>query len=326
MSATRTRWAAIGAAVAVAVGFGSVQLVNAAIDDGERTVLVPTEPCRLVDTRPSSQVGTTSTLQEDAAVVIDVHGEQGECDIPDTASGVSLNVTAVDPSNQTNIRIYPTPDDDSVPLTANLNPFPGLPQEFNSVITDLNDEGQFSVYNRFGTVDVVIDLVGFYADHTHDDRYYTEDEIDAVFPLIVFETADADTTGLTTAAAILTAEVTAPSAGAIFAESVVTVTNGGAAAVVSCSISLDVAMDTESTQTQTMAANAVDDLSAMTVYLVDADETVEVSLVCESDQAVDLSNPQLMVTFNADLALATTEPTVPTTAPSSSTTSTIAAG
>ncbi len=320
MSASRSRWAALGAALAVAVGAGSVQLVNAAVDDGERTVLVPQEPCRLVDTRPSSQVGTTGTLQEDAAVVIDAHGAQGDCDIPDSATGISLNVTAVDPSAQTNIRIYPTPADDSVPLTANLNPFPGLPQEFNSVITDLNDSGQFSVYNRFGTVDIVIDVVGYYADHTHDDRYYTEDEIDAVFPLIVYETADADTIGLTTATSILTAEVTAPSAGAIFAESVVTVTNGGAAAVVSCSISLSDAMDAESTQTQSMAISAVDDLSAMTVYLVDAEETVDVSLVCESDQAVDLSNPQLMVTFNADLALATTESTTTT----STTTTTIA--
>ncbi len=316
MSATRTRWAAIGAAVAVAVGFGSVQLVNAAIDDGERTVLVPTEPCRLVDTRSTSQVGTASTLQEDAAIVIDVHGAQGECDTPDSASGVSLNVTAVDPSDQTNLRIYPTPDDGSVPLTANLNPFPGLPQEFNSVITDLNDEGQFSIYNRFGTVDVVIDLVGYYADHTHDDRYYTEDEINATFPLIVYETADADTTGLGAETAILTAEITAPSAGALFAESVVTVTGAGAATLVSCSISLDVTMDAESTQSQNTADGEIDDLSAMSVYLVDADETLDVSLVCESDGGVTLTNPQLMVTFNADLALETTETTVPeTTAP-----------
>ena len=232
MSVSRTRWAAVGAAVAVTLGAGGIGLANAQVNSGERAILVPIEPCRLVDTRAASQVGDQVTLTEDAAVVIDAHGMQGNCDLPTDATGLSMNVTAVDPSAQTNLRVYPTPDDDSVPLTASLNPYPGLPQEFNGVTTDLNDDGQFSVYNRFGTVDVVIDVVGYYADHNHDDRYYTEEEVDAALSgarsAVVYVSDEGDTTDVDTAVVIVTADMTAPAAGTVVAESVVTVTPGSA--------------------------------------------------------------------------------------------------
>ncbi len=39
-------------------------------------------------------------------------------------------------------------------------------------------DGGFSVYNLQGTVDLIIDVVGVYSDHHHDDRYYTRAEID----------------------------------------------------------------------------------------------------------------------------------------------------
>lgn len=314
MSASRTRWAALGAAVAVSIGAGGVGLVNASIDDGERTVFVPIEPCRLVDTRSDTQVGDTTTLQEDDAVVIDAHGEQGDCDLPEDASGVSLNVTAVDPSEQTNLRIYPTPDDDSVPLTASLNPFPGLPQEFNSVVTDLNDDGQFSVYNRFGTVDIVIDVAGYYADHTHDDRYYTEDEMQAVFPLVVYESSETPVTGVGAAAVILTADITASAAGIVVAQAVASVTPGAGVTEYACSLSPDSSMDTLSTQTSTVVSDT-DDISVMAAFEVAADEELTVNLVCESTGGTStITNPQMTATFTGDIgALPTVETTTTTT-------------
>jgi hypothetical protein len=45
------------------------------------------------------------------------------------------------------------------------------------VEVDVNALGQFDVYNGFGNVDVIVDVVGYYEDHNHDDRYYTEAEI-----------------------------------------------------------------------------------------------------------------------------------------------------
>ena len=68
---------------------------------------------------------------------------------------------------------------DDVPDTANLNPSPGTSPTPNAVNIPLSESaGQFRVYNRFGSVGVFIDVMGYYDDHTHDDRYYTEEEAD----------------------------------------------------------------------------------------------------------------------------------------------------
>ena len=48
----------------------------------------------------------------------------------------------------------------------------------NAVTTGLSADGKFDIANGIGTVDVVVDVVGYYTDHNHDDRYYTEAEID----------------------------------------------------------------------------------------------------------------------------------------------------
>ncbi len=212
-----------------------------------------------------------------------------------------MNVTAVDPTLQTNLRIYPTPDDDTVPLTASLNPFPGLPQEFNGVVTDLNDDGEFSVYNRFGTVDIVIDVIGYYADHTHDDRYYTEEEVDAAIAAastVVYESAVGDTAGVTTATTLLTGVLEAPADGLVVAEAVVTAAPDGGATAVTCSLSTDAAIDTDTAQS-TGAAGDTDELSVMRGIEVAEGDTLTVNLVCESTGATStFTNPQLALTFS----------------------------
>ncbi|MCB0968397.1 MAG: hypothetical protein KDB37_16315 [Ilumatobacter sp.] len=43
----------------------------------------------------------------------------------------------------------------------------------------LNGSGQFDILNKFGEVHVIVDVVGFLADHHHDDRYYTKSEVGA---------------------------------------------------------------------------------------------------------------------------------------------------
>ncbi len=172
----RTRWAAVGAAVAVSLGGGGIGLVHATIDSGERPVLVQIDPCRIADTRPGSQVGPRSTpIGADETHTIDAHGVNGDCTIPVAASGLSLNVTAVGATEPTNIRVFPAGG--AVPTAANLNPAPNTPPAPNAVTTGLNDLGQFSVFNRFGSVDVVIDVNGYYEDHNHDDRYVQLDQV-----------------------------------------------------------------------------------------------------------------------------------------------------
>ncbi len=177
MSLLRTRWAAFGAAVAITLGAGGVGLVAATVDSGSRTVFVPITPCRIMDTRPGFAVGPkTSPVGPQEVYSVDAHGAHGQCTLPSDAAGLVLNVTAVGATQPTFVAVW---GDGSRPNASSLNPQPGQPPTPNAVTTDLTDAGKFYLYNNAGSVNVFVDVVGYYADHTHDDRYYTKSQIDA---------------------------------------------------------------------------------------------------------------------------------------------------
>jgi len=195
MTMTRSRWAAIGAAVAVTLGAGGIGLVNATNPAGAVT-FVPITPCRLADTRPNPADaglgGRDTPLGAGETFTLDANANLGQCTaIPETATGVSMNATSVNPTAPTFITIWPA--DATRPLASSLNALPGEPPTPNGVTTELSPTGEFSVYNLAGTVDVVIDINGYYIDHEHDDRYYTEDQIDASMPAFGFIAADGTT-------------------------------------------------------------------------------------------------------------------------------------
>jgi len=172
----RTRWAAIGAAVAVSLGTGGIGLVHATIDSGIKPLLVDIDPCRLADTRPGTQVGPRSTpLGEDEQYDVAAHGINGNCDIPAEAVALSLNVTALNATAPTFVTVFPT--DAPQPVTSNLNLVPGQAPTPNAVTTGLDVAGMFSLYNAFGTTDIVVDVNGYYEDHNHDDRYVQQNEM-----------------------------------------------------------------------------------------------------------------------------------------------------
>lgn len=187
----RARWAAIGAAIAVSIGAGGIGIANATSPDGA-SAFDPITPCRLADTRPApDNVGTRSNpIAEEETQTFNgwaSAGGTGDCtgaDLPDGITGLELNVTAVNATENTNLRLWP--QGDSMPTASNLNPLVGQEATPNSVSVALGVSGQFNVYNRFGTVDIVIDVVGYYTDHDHDDRYptkdavYTKAEVDAL--------------------------------------------------------------------------------------------------------------------------------------------------
>ena len=179
MSMIRTRWAAVGAAVAVTLGAGGIGLVDAAKGSGERPVTVTIEPCRLRDTRPDRGIGgRTAPLGPTEAYTVQGTGPSGNCNIPGDATGLVLNVTAAHATDATNLRLYPTGT--ALPTTSNLNPRPGAPPTPNGVTVGLNGSGEFDIRNANGTVHVIIDATAYLVDHTHDDRYYTRDEIDTL--------------------------------------------------------------------------------------------------------------------------------------------------
>ena len=92
----RTRWAAIGAALAVALGAGGLGVIHAT-SPSDAAAYVPLVPCRLADTRSDSNVGPRATpLGADEAVVYDGWGDvPGDCNLPAGTRGLQLNVTAV---------------------------------------------------------------------------------------------------------------------------------------------------------------------------------------------------------------------------------------
>ena len=175
----RTRWAAVGAAVAISLGAGGIGITHATTSSGPRAIYTPINPCRLADLRPAPDtVGPrTAGLGPDKDYTLDGWGAVGNCTLPTGTSGLALNVTAVGATAPTFLRLWPA--NGTLPATSNLNPIPGQPPTPNAVNVGLSPAGKFNVSNRFGTVNVIIDVVGIYDDHNHDDRYYQKSEVDS---------------------------------------------------------------------------------------------------------------------------------------------------
>jgi hypothetical protein len=185
----RTRWAAVGAAVAVTLGAGGVSLTQAALTSGDKPVYVALDaPCRLVDTRPGSTIGPKNTpiaAGETNAYEIQVTGANGDCTgplaIPAGAVAVATNVTAIAPVATTTGRSFFTvyPADATLPTTSNLNFVNGQAPVPNKVDVGLSADGKIKIYNNEGTAHAAVDIFGYYIDHNHDDRYYTKAEVNA---------------------------------------------------------------------------------------------------------------------------------------------------
>lgn len=173
LSLVRTRWAAIGAAIAVTLGGGGLMIADAAADS-DPSLFRSIEPCRLADFRPETNVGDkVSPIGPGEVHTITATGPSGDCDLPTSATAIVANVTAVGATAPTNVRLYPAGAE--VPTTSNLNPVPGQPPTPNAVTVGLNSSGQFSIRNAFGSVDLIVDLVGYYELPSFDDRYADRD-------------------------------------------------------------------------------------------------------------------------------------------------------
>ncbi|NNE12435.1 MAG: hypothetical protein HKN41_09355, partial [Ilumatobacter sp.] len=167
-SMIRTRWAAIGAAIAVTLGGVGIGLVSATAPPSA-TAFVPITACRVMDTRPAPDtVGPRSApLGAGDTHTVTVHGDNGNCTgIPASATAVQLNVTAVDASTLTFLTLWAAGDDQ--PDASSLNPSPGQPPTPNAVTTALNSSGQFNIFNKFGSVNVLADINGYYVVDTDD--------------------------------------------------------------------------------------------------------------------------------------------------------------
>jgi hypothetical protein len=190
-SVSRARWAAVGAAVAVSLGLGSVAITHATVSTGSKAIFVPMAPCRLFDLRPApDQVGPRAApLVANETYTQTVWGVNGLCNVPSDATAVAMNVTAVGGTAGSFLTIWPS-DVSPKPLASNLNWAPGSPATPNKVDVKLSADGKINLFNLQGSVSVLADVVGYYADHNHDDRYYTKTQIDTTLSSEITMTND----------------------------------------------------------------------------------------------------------------------------------------
>jgi hypothetical protein len=71
---------------------------------------------------------------------------------------VVLNVTVTSPSSPSYLMVFP---DGSPPLSSDLNFGRGQTVP-NMVVVKVASDGSIKLYNAYGSVDVIVDLVGWY--------------------------------------------------------------------------------------------------------------------------------------------------------------------
>lgn len=185
LARVRTRWSAIGAAVAITLGAGGIGIAQAGIESGDKPVTVTTESKRIVDTRDN--LGLAGAFAKDTPRDVQVTGSVDvatptgsvkETVVPTGATGVLVNVTVVTPTDGGFLTLRPA-GATGKPTTSTVN-FTTGSIEPNAATVDLSADGKIQVWVFLNTAsakaDVIIDVVGYTTDHNHDDRYYTEDE------------------------------------------------------------------------------------------------------------------------------------------------------
>lgn len=158
-SGWRSRWAAIGAAVAVSIGGGAVlQHAIAAPGDVVQNSFVPVSPVRILDTRPAPENvgGVVGPLVAGQTHTFQVTGVAG---VPATASAVVMNMTVTGTTGSSFLTVFPAGA--TRPTASNLNWVAGTTIP-NLVTVKIGAAGQVSVYNLTGNVHVIADVAGYY--------------------------------------------------------------------------------------------------------------------------------------------------------------------
>jgi hypothetical protein len=127
--------------------------------------LVPTTPARIMDTRLASCIGPRCLpIGPGQEVSLPVRGfNAGGQVIPVDATAVVLNVTGVLPISPTHLTIFP--DGVAAPNVASLNLAAGAVRG-NLVVATIGANGALRVRNAGGLVNVVADVMGYFAPGT----------------------------------------------------------------------------------------------------------------------------------------------------------------
>jgi hypothetical protein len=171
----RSRWAAVGAAVAVTLGAGG--LITAQATGSEPSVFVAIDPVRVLDTRTGA--GLTGTFLSDTPRPLRVTGTipivnpdstiGSGTPVPTGATAIVANVTAVRPSTAGYISVRPATATGE-PTTSNVNftqPDTVTPNSVTvAVPTTGPNAGKIQLWfhgtGPTATTNVAVDIVGYY--------------------------------------------------------------------------------------------------------------------------------------------------------------------
>ena len=148
----RSRWAAIGAAVAVTLGGGGVWIASAVGGESAPQEFISMTPVRVLDTREA--VFKQPALGSTQDVTLSLAGY-----VPNNAVAVALNLTVVDGTGASYLTLYPTGI--TKPFVSSINWSDG-DAVANSVVVKLGTNQSINIYNNNKTVNVVLDLNGYY--------------------------------------------------------------------------------------------------------------------------------------------------------------------
>ncbi len=114
-------------------------------------------PTRILDTRLSGgRLGSGSSIH------LQVTG--GASGVPAASEAVALNLTAVCSTSESYLAVLPQDDPQlSDPMFSNVN-FPACTNTPNRAFARLSPTGGITIFNSVGTVDVVVDLTGWFTD------------------------------------------------------------------------------------------------------------------------------------------------------------------
>ncbi len=155
------RSSALAAVALTALALAAVPTISTAAsgtaaDDAIGTYYPISKNQRIMDTR-SGLGAPKAALGQGKEIVLQVTGRSG---VPAGVSAVALNLTGVGPTSSTFVTAYPSgatrPNVSSLNLIAGRN-------RANLITVPVGSDGQIRLYNNSGSVNLVADVMGFYA-------------------------------------------------------------------------------------------------------------------------------------------------------------------
>jgi hypothetical protein len=131
-------------------------------------------PVRICDTRAPSSFSPSNQCSNEHLASGTGHelnlkvtnGQSGSSTVSDgvpaTATAVVVNLTGIAPSAATFLTVFPGP---TLPNSSDLNPAAGETRA-NLVVATVNANGTISVFNNAGSLDVIVDVLGWYSTST----------------------------------------------------------------------------------------------------------------------------------------------------------------